>query len=139
MKTLEELRTFFQNDRFATELCAITIDALTETGAQCSMRISAQHLNGAGVIQGGAIFTLCDTCFAAAANAGDALTVSLGSQITYLRPGTGDCLSAVATLVSQTRSTCFYRVEVFDGQQNLIAYATTNGFRKSAAQSGLKS
>lgn len=131
MRTLEEIRAFFSDDTFALEQCGITIDAVDETSARCSMPITEKHLNANHVAQGGAIFTLCDLCFAAAANAGGVTTVSQGAQIHYLRPGTGDRLYAEAVCVSSGRSTCLYRVDVHDGKGKLVAFATVNGFRKA--------
>lgn len=75
-RTLEESRAFFADDRFAMEACGITIDEVTEDGARCSMPLTPLHLNAGGVAQGGAVYTLCDTTFAVAANAGGVMTVS---------------------------------------------------------------
>lgn len=44
-----------------------------------------RHLNAAGTVQGGALFTLADFAFAVAANAGGVLTVSLQNSISFLR------------------------------------------------------
>ena len=130
MRTLEELRAFFAADTFAMEQCGITIDAVDETSASCSMPITEKHLNAGGVAQGGSIFTLCDLCFAAAANAGGVHTVSQSADIHYLRPGTGDRLYAVASCINAGRTTCLYRVDVKDMNGKLVAYATVSGFRK---------
>lgn len=130
MKTLQETRDFFAKDRFATEQCGIRIDTATDEYARCSMPLTPEHMNAEDVAQGGAIFTLCDTVFGAAANAEGVLTVSSSAQINFLRPGTGAFLIGEATLVSSTHSTCVYRVEVCDESQQLIAYGTVNGFRR---------
>ena len=129
MRTLEELRAFFAADTFAMEQCGITIDSADEQGAVCSMPITPKHLNAGGVAQGGAIFTLCDLCFAAAANAGGVHTVSQSADIHYLRPGTGERLIATASCVSAGRTTCLYRVDVTNDAGKLIASASISGFR----------
>ena len=84
---LEALRTLFATDYFATELCGIRIDAVSAHGAKCSMPLTRLHFNANGTVQGGAIYTLCDTVFSAAANAGDRLTVSRSADITISGPG----------------------------------------------------
>lgn len=124
---LEEARAFFSKDAFATNLCGIRIDEITPTGAKCSMPITPLHLNSNGTVQGGAIFTLCDTAFSAAANAGDRLTVSRSADITYVKPGRGDCLFAEVEQISRGGSMCLYRVSVYDQAHTLIAHMTGNG------------
>ena len=125
---LEQLRALFATDYFATELCGIQIDEVSAHGAKCSMPLKRQHLNSNGTVQGGAIFTLCDTAFSVAANAGDRLTVSRSADITYVKPGQGTCLYAQAEEISRGGSTCLYRVSVFDDQHTLIAHMTGNGY-----------
>lgn len=122
-----ELREMFARDNFATELCGIRIDEVGEHGAKLSMPLTRQHLNSNGTVQGGAIYTLCDTAFSVAANAGDRLTVSRSADITYIKPGTGSCLYAEAEEISRGGSTCLYRVLVYDESHTLIAHMTGNG------------
>ena len=129
MLTLEEVRQFFAEDSFALETCGITIDAVGDGTAECSMKLEAKHLNANHVAQGGAIFTLADICFTAAANSGDGMTVSRSSDIHYLRPGTGSCLYAQAQCISAGRTASLYRVDVYDDRRKLVAYATFTGFR----------
>ena len=128
--TLDELRAMFAGDAFATDVCGIVIDEADADGARCHMPLTPAHLNGNGVAQGGAVFTLCDTTFAVAANADGELTVSLGGNVTFVRPGSGACLMAEATKLSRGRTTCLYDVKVYDEQRALVAYATFNGYIK---------
>ena len=123
-RTLEESRAFFAADRFAME-------EVSENGARCSMPLTPMHLNAGGVAQGGAVYTLCDTTFAVAANACGTLTVSQCADMHYLRPGTGERLFAEAICVSAGRSTCLYRVEVTDGAGALVAVCMVTGFRRA--------
>lgn len=125
---LDQLRALFARDYFATELCGIQIDEVTAHGAKCSMPLKREHMNANGTAQGGAIYTLCDTAFSVAANAGDRLTVSRSADITYLKPGKGACLYAEAEEVSRGGSTCFYRVSVYDEARTLVACMTGNGY-----------
>ncbi|MCE5343283.1 MAG: PaaI family thioesterase [Eubacteriales bacterium] len=125
---LAQIRELFAKDFFATDVCGISIDEVTPTGAHCSMPITYKHLNSLGVVQGGAIFTLCDTAFSVAANAGDRMTVSRSADITYVKPGKGPCLYAEAEELSRGGSTCLYRVSVYDTEHALVAHMTGNGF-----------
>lgn len=83
MKTIEELREFFEADRFAAEMGAV-ITECGEGGATVEMDAGPRHLNAAGTVQGGALFTLADFAFAVAANAGGVPTVSLQNSISFL-------------------------------------------------------
>lgn len=131
---LEQLQVMFQKDKFATELCGIEIEAVSAHGARCRMPVHDLHMNSNGTVQGGAIFTLCDTAFSVAANAGDRLTVSRSADITYIKPGKGPCLYAEAEEISRGGTTCLYRVSVYDESRQLIAFMTGNGhFLKKAA------
>ena len=121
---LEQLKALFKTDYFATELCGIQIDEVSAHGAKCSMPLRREHLNANGTVQGGAIYTLCDTAFSVAANAGDRLTVSRNADITYIRPGQGECLYAEAEEISRGGTTCLYRVSVYDDRHTLIAFMT---------------
>ncbi len=125
---LAQMKTLFAQDRFATDLCGIEIDEVTDTGARCSMPITPRHLNSNGTVQGGAIYTLCDTVFAVAANTGNQLMVSRSAEITYLKPGRGPCLYAEAECVARGGSTCLVRVSVYDQHHTLIACMTGNGY-----------
>ncbi len=128
MRTLEEIRAFLKDDRFAFDMCGICIDAIGDGTAECSMPLTANHLNANGVAQGGAIFTLADICFTVAANATEPMTVSHSADIHYLRPGSGSCLYATAQRINDSRSTALYRVDVMNDQHKLVAYATITGF-----------
>jgi len=128
MRTLEDIRVFLKDDHFAFDLCGISIDAIGDGTAECSMKLEQKHLNANGVAQGGAIFTLADICFTVAANATEPMTVSHSADIHYLRPGTGSCLYAEAHRINDSRTTALYRVDVCDERGKLVAYATITGF-----------
>ena len=106
----------------------IRLAAVSDTQATAKVTVAPHLLNASGVVQGGAIFTLVDICFAAAANTGEQLTVAQGADIHYLRPGTGSCLYAEAQRVYEGRSTAHYRIEVYDDQHRLTASASMTGF-----------
>ena len=129
LKTIEELRKFFEADRFAAELGAV-ITECGEGGATVEMDVGPRHLNAAGTVQGGALFTLADFAFAVAANAGGVLTVSLQNSISFLRAAKPGRLTARAERVSETRRTCCYDVSVTDEAGNLTARMSVTGYRR---------
>ncbi len=83
-------------DRFAAAAGAQIVE-IVDGVARAQMTVTETHLNGAGVCQGGAIFTLADLAFAAAVNSCGLMTVGTNNNITYLRSARkGDVLTAVA-------------------------------------------
>ena len=54
-KSLEEVRTIFADDRFATENGAM-IEAIGDKYAKCSVTITDSHRNAMGAVMGGVYF-----------------------------------------------------------------------------------
>lgn len=129
VKTLEEVKKIFENDRFATENGMI-IEEIGDGYAKCSLQLEDRHRNAMGAVMGGVSFTLADFAFAVAANWQEVGTVSLSSNIAYLGTAKGERLIAEAVCVKAGRSTGYYRIDVRDEQGNLVAAVTTTGFRK---------
>ena len=79
MATLKE---FLKADRFAT--CAgVELLEIKPGYARACMEVTDRHLNGGGVCQGGALFTLADLAFAAVANSRKKLTLSVNANILF--------------------------------------------------------
>lgn len=129
MNTIDEVRELFSNDRFATENGAV-IDEIGTHYAKCSLQLTKRHRNALGAVMGGASFTLADFAFAVASNWENPGVVSLSSNVTYLGAAKGERLIAEAVCVKNGRTTSYYRVEVSDELENLIAVVTTTGYRK---------
>lgn len=130
MRTLEEIRSAFSADRFATEAAEITIECAEIGHAVCHMPILPKHLNARGTVMGGAIFTLADFAAAVAANAHaeNTNTISLHGDITFLNAAKGKLLIAVADVVKQGRTVALYDVTIRDELGTLVAKAGMNGF-----------
>jgi len=62
METLDQIREFFSNDRFASNCLGARIDSFDfETlEATVSMDVEERHLNGHDIVMGGVYFTLAD-------------------------------------------------------------------------------
>jgi len=127
MKTIEEVRDFFKNDRFATENGAV-IEAVSDGYARCVMELDDHHRNALGAVMGGAIFTLADFTFAVASNWNKEPHVSLTSQITYLGRAKGNRLIAEAKRIKEGRTTCYYLIEITDELGTQVAHVTASGF-----------
>lgn len=108
---------FLEKDRFAKE-CGIRIVDIRPGFATARMTVEPRHLNAVGILQGGALFTLADLAFAAAANSHGVVAVACQSDITYFHAVTAGQLTAVAEEVSRTRklSTCVIRITSENGE-----------------------
>ena len=113
------INEFLQGDKFAL-LAGVE---LLETGngyAKARMEIKPEHLNGGGVCQGGAIFTLADLTFAAATNSHARLTLSITSSINFFK--------ADETFSHKRLANCEVRITNETG--DLIATFNGTGYRK---------
>ncbi len=124
----EEVRKFFENDKFATDN-GMVIEEYSHHYAKCSFEIQPVHRNAMGNVMGGALFTLADFAFAVAANWENAGTVSLSSSISYNGVAKGNKVIASAECVKDGRSTCCYIIELKDDLDNLVATVVMNGFK----------
>jgi len=125
------LKEFFQNDRFAA-LAEAQLLEIKSGYARARMVVKEQHLNGGGVCQGGALFTLADLAFAAAVNSHLTLTFSTTSNITFIRSVMlGEEVIAEAREVVNHPRLPFAEVRLTDGQGRLVALFTSSGYRKS--------
>lgn len=130
MKSLEEVRQLFAQDKFATENGAI-IEEIGDHYAKCSLTIEPRHKNALGAVMGGVYFTLADFAFAVASNWQEPGTVSLSSNIAFLGAAKGQKLIAEAKCVKNGRATCYYQIEVRDEGGRLTAAVTATGYRKA--------
>ena len=127
VKTLEEVREFFKNDRFATENGAI-IEEIGENSATCSLFITNSHRNAMGAVMGGVYFMLADFAFAVASNWQKVGSISLRSDISFLGSAKGEKLIAKAVCVKNGKTTSLYRIDVVDDLGNLTATVTATGY-----------
>ena len=127
-KTMEEARAYFSDDRFATEN-GITLDELDANHVVTSLTLGARHKNAFGGVMGGAIFTLIDLAFAAAANDVHRPTVAQQVSMNFLSGSRGRVLTARAACRKDGRSSCVYNVDVTDDLGRDIAQATITGFK----------
>ena len=126
--TIEEAKTYFSCDRFATEN-GMTMDEVDESHAVTSLTIGPRHKNAFGGVMGGAIFTLADFAFAALTNDRDNVTVAQQVSINYLSAPKGSKLTARATYRKDGRSSCVVNVDVVDDTGRDVAQFVGTGFK----------
>ena len=118
-------------DRFAANAgCQIT--EADEQHAVAEMTVTADHLNGGNVCQGGALFTLADLAIAALMNYGGQLTFGINNSITFVTSAReGDHLRAEAVFVANHHKIPSVEVRVTNQDGNLVCHVTGMGYRKS--------
>jgi len=127
-----DLIGFLENDKFASYIGIRLIKA--DIGyALAQMQLKKIHQNGAGIVHGGAIFSLADFAFAAAANSRGLLTLAIDCHISYFSSPKGILLTAEATEISLTKKLCNYNIDVTDEENNLVAKMSGTGYIKTIA------
>ncbi|MFZ1977751.1 MAG: PaaI family thioesterase [Bacteroidota bacterium] len=126
MNNIQEL---FKKDYFARQ-CGIRVDEVREGAAVCTMEVTKNHLNGLGIVMGGALFTLADLALSMAANSYGNPAVTLNAFISYLHSCTKGTLTATAAQVSQTGKISVYRVNITDENGQTIAEMTGTCYLK---------
>lgn len=118
---MEEVLKLFDNDRFA-KLLGIKVLEVKQGYASCSMLVTNNLLNGKDIVQGGALFTLCDFTMAIAANSRGQVSFTVNSSITYLKGTVADTLLVAKSVeLSCGNKIANYRVEVFNSENEMVA------------------
>lgn len=94
--------------------------------AEVELHTKPHHLQHLGFIHGGVISTLMDNTgwYAAMSNLDDHYTaVTMEIKINYLKPASGNYLSAKAVVKRKGRTTSFVTIELMC-ENKLVAYAT---------------
>jgi len=126
---MSDLRTFFGGDRFAARN-GIELLEVEEGRALARLAVGAEHQNAAGVVQGGAVFTLADFAFAAASSSRGNVALAIEAHVTFLRAVRTGVLLAEAREESDSRRLSTCTVRVTDGGGELIALFTGTAYRK---------
>jgi len=122
-------RRLMAGDRYAAAAGAKLVE-VREGYARARMRLREDHLNGVGVAQGGAVFTLADFAFAAASNSHGTVAVALDTSITFARAATRGVLTAEAREESVSRRVSVCNVRVTGDGGEIVALFRGTAFRK---------
>ena len=127
--TSDEMRSFFQKDRFA-RYNGIELLEAADGHAKTRMTVTEDHLNGLGIVHGGAIFTLADFTFAAASNSRGNVAVAINANISYMKSATGGVLCAEAREISINPKLGTYTIDVTNEAGELLAIFQGMVYRK---------
>lgn len=123
------IQDFLQGDKFALRTGVTLLDVGNGYAKAC-MEVKPEHLNGGGVCQGGALFTLADLAFAAATNSHARLTFSIDSSIHFFRSVSEGILYAEAHEVFNHKRLANCEVRITTEEGELIATFNGTGYRK---------
>jgi acyl-CoA thioesterase len=126
---MEIAERIVEKDRFA-QYTGIKLVEVKPGYAKASLEVEEKHLNGAGFVQGGVIFTLADFAFAAACNEGRNPTLGINAAISYIKGPKGRVITAEAKEISATNRLCTYEVTVYDEDGVCAARMLSTGYIK---------
>jgi acyl-CoA thioesterase len=127
---MNELAEHLKNDRFADHIGIERVFCKDGYWTAC-LTVAENHLNGIGVAQGGALFTLADYAFAIASNSDGRTSTGLQTTMAFISPAQlGDTLIARIREVSRRKTISIYEIEIRNEQTDqLIALFTGTAFR----------
>jgi len=128
---MDDLERFVEQDAFARYL---GVEMLTygDGRAAARLEVKAHHLNSAGCLHGGAVFSLADAAFSAAANSHGVLALSIDASISYFAAVTGGALTAEAREVARNQKLATYLIDIRDEAGGLVAHFRGTVYRKRA-------
>ena len=88
-------------------------------------QITKTSLNPWGIINGGLIYTMCDTAAGVASGGG----VTLSGSIHYLKAAKGKVLRAVANVIRRGKTICYVECDVYNSKNEVIAKSSFDFFQ----------
>ncbi len=126
---MDTLKRFVENDQYAKHL-GIEMLEYGQGRAKAWMEVKQHHLNSAGMLHGGAIFSLADAVFSAASNSHGTLAVAINVSISFFKAVKTGSLTAMAEEVSFNPRLATYLITVLDEAGNKIALFQGTVYRK---------
>lgn len=126
MTLLERLNN---GDRFASNIGA-HLTEVKEGSAKAQLTVEERHLNGGGVCQGGAIYTLADLAFAAVTNSHGILSLGISNTITFLKSAQlGDTITAECAELLNHHKLPYCDIKITNQHGELLAVMTGLAYR----------
>jgi acyl-CoA thioesterase len=126
---MDAMKKFVQQDLYARHI-GVEILKYDKGSARASMEIAKHHRNSAGMVHGGAIFSLADAVFSIASNSHGTLAVAINVSISFFKAATGGTLFAEAEEISINPKLATYLITVTDDAGNKIALFQGTVYRK---------
>lgn len=133
--TLDEVKKFFSNDKYATETTGIEILEAGGGKSKIHLKLDQRHKNALGFVMGAVYFTMADFAFAVASNSDESNAyhaVTLSSTINMVNSAKSGDLFAEAVPIKDGRSTCFYQIDIYEiinDKKRPVATVQTTGYK----------
>lgn len=128
---LEEAKQHYIQDAFAFDTIGMTIEAMAKGHAYVSMPLGEHLSNAKGNVQGGALFSLADLTGALADYDPSYINTTVEGSIQYLSVPKGEAIYAHAYRLKSGRNLGYYRVDMYDETERIVAAATFTYFHLS--------
>ncbi len=116
-------------DKFAQSI-GVQLTEVRQGYACAELLIEERHLNGAGVCQGGVIYTLADLAFAAVANCHGILSLGISNTITFIKSAQlGETIKAECIEQVNHHRLPYYDIKVSNEQGEILAIMTGLAYR----------
>ena len=126
---MQKIEAFFQKDTYA-QMTGIKLLDVSDGRAKAMLEITKNHLNSAGTVHGGVIFTLADFAFEVASNSYGTLAVAINAQISFFKAVSAGVLYAEAKELSLHPKLASYTIDVTNETGDLIASFQGMVYRK---------
>src|SRR5574337_547382 len=126
---MDIVKKFVDADRFAKHL-GVEFLEFGKGAAKARMKLEQDHLNSAGTVHGGAIFSLADAVFSVASNSHGTLAMAINVGISFFKAARTGTLYAEGREVSINPKLATYLIDVKDEAGNAIALFQGTVYRK---------
>ena len=125
------IQEHIHRDAFA-KLAGIKLLEAHDGTAIAHMKIEKKHLNGLGIVQGGALFTLADLTLGAAVHSVGGEYVTMSAQINFIKGKGEGTLIGIAKKISSGKTISNYDVEIrLEETDELIAIFRGSTFKRA--------
>ena len=123
------VRQYFSGDRFA-EYLGIELLEIAPGRARAKLEIDQRHLNGVGIVHGGAIFALADLAFAVASNSHGQIALGINVSIAYHKGVSSGTLYADAEEIAFNPKLATYQIRISNERDDTLASFQGTVYRK---------
>jgi acyl-CoA thioesterase len=129
---MDTMKKFVDKDHFAKHL-GVEMLEYSPGKAKARMKLQQHHLNSAGTVHGGAIFSLADAVFSVASNSHGTLAMAINVSISFFKAVKTGTLMAEGREVSFNPKLATYLIDVKDEDGNAVALFQGTVYRKKDA------